>query len=57
VTIFLAWVGGITILALAVVGVTYLGVVLSAKADLTDMGPESWDGRHKLTDEEDGRQW
>jgi hypothetical protein len=56
VTVFLAWVGGITILALAVVGVTYLGVVISAKADLTDMGPDSWDGR-QITDEEDGRQW
>lgn len=53
-TIFLAWVGGITILALAILGVVVIGVTLSAKADLKDMGPDSWvDDR----DDQDLKTW
>lgn len=47
---FLAIVGAITILALSVLGVVVLGVTISARADLRDMGPESWN--YEMTSQE-----
>lgn len=41
-TIFLAWVGGITILAFAAVGVAAVGAKVSSKVDLSSMAPDSW---------------